>query len=201
MRRLAVSIFTLLLSVAGFAQTKSFEFYYIAHDRTTPVNDLCEILEDAYNTADRYDDCAVIFYLPNFDEPITVKINLDGDNRQDFKNIISELRLKPAHEIYADVDYANIVDLINQYDFIDSEGNPTYTSATFYWYINPDFWQFLYNEELIASLYFNMEFDRYPGYVSTQIWHASGDGLQVDKKYPFGTKNLCKDMNFMLYQY
>ena len=94
-----------------------------------------------------------------------------------------------------------IVEIINQNDFLDAEGNPTYTSVTFYWYINPDFWQFLYNEELIASLYFNLELNRYQNYVSTQIWHAAGDGLTVDAKYPFGTKNICKDMNFMLFQY
>ncbi len=189
------------MSFISFAQTQSFEFYYIAHDRSTPVSDLCEILEEAYNTADRYEDCAVIFYFPNFDEPIIVKMNLPGDNRQDFKNIISELRIKPAHEIYADVDYVSIMDLINQHDFIDEGGNPVYTSAVFYWYINPNFWLFNFNEALIASLYFNLEFDRYPAYVSTQIWHAAGDGLEVDPLYPFGTKNLCKDMDFMLYQY
>lgn len=201
MRKLIFAALLLSLPVIGFAQTQSLEFYYIAHDRTTPVSDLCKILEEAYSNADRYEDCATIFYFPNYDEPIIVKMNLPGDNRQDFKDIISELRLKPAHEIYAEVDYTRIVEIINQNDFLDAEGNPTYTSVTFYWYINPDFWQFLYNEELIASLYFNLELNRYQNYVSTQIWHAAGDGLTVDAKYPFGTKNICKDMNFMLFQY
>lgn len=191
----------MLCSLAAFAQSQSFEFYYIAHDRSTPVNDLCDRLEEFFETADQYDDCAVIFYLPNYDEPLIVKVNLEGDNRNDFKNLISELRLKSFHEIYADVDCANIMDLINKHDFIDEEGNPKYTSVTFNWYVNPDFWQFLYNEELIASLYFNLDLNKYKGYVTTQIWHAQGDGLKVDPKYPFGSKNLCKDMNFILYQY
>ena len=201
MRRLAYILLMLALPVMGYAQSKSLEFYYIAHDRTTPVSDLCQRLESVYETALSYDDFAVIFYLPNYDEPMVVKMNLDGDNRDDFKNLISELRIKTSHEIYADIDYATIIDLINQHDFIDSEGNATYTSVLFCWYVNPDFWQFQYNEKLIASLYFNLELEKYQGYVTTQVWHAQGDGINVNKRYPFGTKNLCRSMNFMLQQY
>lgn len=200
MKRL-ILIFFLLMSLAGSAQDSSFEFYYIAHDRSTPVNDLCKRLEAIYETARSYDDFSVIFYLPNYDDPLVVKMNLEGDNRDDFKKIISELRLKSAHEIYADIDYATIVDLINRNDFIDNEGNHKFSSVLFCWYVNPDFWKFQYNEKLIASLYFNLELDKYKGYVTTQVWHAAGDGLVVDKKYPFGTKNICADMNFMLQEY
>lgn len=191
----------MVVPLAASAQSQSLEFYYIAHDRTTPVADLCDRLEEIYETALSYEDFAVIFYMPNFDEPIIVKINLPGDNRDDFSKIISELRLKPAHEIFADIDYAKIIDLVNTYDFIDDSGSPTYTSVLFCWYVNPDFWQFKYNEELIASLYFNLELERYSGYVETQIWHAQGDGLEVDRRYPFGKKNLCRGMNFLLQQY
>ena len=139
MRRLAyILLFLLALPVMGYAQSQSFEFYYIAHDRTTPVGDLCMRLESVYETALSYDDFAVIFYLPNYDEPMVVKMNLPGDNRDEFKNLISELRLKSAHEIYADIDYPTIVDLINTHDFIDEDGNPTYSSVLFCWYVNPD---------------------------------------------------------------
>lgn len=201
MKKLFVIILTVLMSVSVLAQKQSLEFYYIAHDRTTPVADLCNRLEQVYETALSYEDYAVIFYLPNYDAPITVKLNLPGDNRDDFKNIISELRLKPSHEIFADVDYDNIINIINKHDFIDENGEPTYSSVLFCWYVNPDFWQFNYNEELIATLYFNLELDKYIGYVETQILHSSNDGLTVDDKYPFGTKNLCKNMGFMLLPY
>ena len=201
MRKVAIGVLTLLLSLSGFAQNKSLDFYYIEHNRSTPVADLCDILQEVYDDADRYDDMAVIFYMPNYDDPLIVKMNLDGDNRQDFKDIISELRLKPAHEVYVDIDHDNILNLINEHDFIDVDGKPTYSSVTFCWYINPEFWQFGFNEELIASLYFILELDRFAGYVRTQIWHAKGDGIKVDGEQPFGPKNLCRDMYFMLYQY
>ena len=202
MKRILYTLFLMLLPLVGVAQTKSLEFYYIAHDRTTPVGDLCQRLEEVYETALSYDDFGVIFYLPNsYADPIVVKVNLDGDNRDDFKNIISELRLKSSHEIYADVDHEHILNLMNEHDFIDEQGNPTYSSVLFCWYVNPDFWRFQYNEKLIASLYFNLELDRFQGYVTTEVWHAAGDGLQVDRRYPFGTKNLCRTMDFMLQQY
>lgn len=201
MRKLLYTVLFLTASLAGFAQTQTLEFYYIAHDRTTPVNDLCSRLESVYETAMSYEDFAVIFYLPNYNEPKIVKMNLPGDNRDEFKTIISELRLKSAHEIYADVDYNTIMDLFNQHDFIDESGNPKFLSVLFLWYVNPDFWQFKYNEKLIASLYFNLELDKYKNYVTTQVWHADGDGLVVDDQHPFGTKNLCSDMMFMLQQY
>lgn len=200
MKRL-LYILLLMMPLMASAQNKSLEFYYIAHDRSTPVNELCDRLEQVYYTAMSYDDFAVIFYLPNYDEPVIVKMNLPGDNRDDFKKIISELRLKAAHEIYPDLDYKNITELINNHDFIDDEGNPRYTSVLFCWYVNPDFWLFKYNERLIASMYFNMELNKYKGYVTTQVLHASGDGLVVDEKYPFGSKNLCADMDFMLMEY
>ena len=141
-------MFVSFVSTAQNHPQQSFEFYYIAHDRTTPVNDLCARLESVYELALELPDMAVIFYLPNCgeqNEPLVVKINLEGDNRNDFKTIISELRLKSAHDIYADIDYACIVDLINQHDFITETGAPVYSSVTFYWYVNPDFWQFQYN--------------------------------------------------------
>lgn len=201
MKRLIYLFALLLIPLSASAQKQSFEFYYIAHDRSTPVSELCDRLEMVYETAMSYEDYAVIFYFPNYDQPIIVKMNLPGDNRDDFKTIISELRVKPVHEIFADVDYNNIVDLVNTHDFIDAEGNHTYASALFCWYVNPDFWQFNYNEELIAKLYFNLELDKYKGYVDTQIWHSTGDGLSVNMSHPFGTKNLCRNMGFMLLQY
>lgn len=201
MKRIFIILVLMLLPLFASAQTKSLEFYYIAHDRTTIVSELCSRLEQVYEAALSYDDYAVIFYLPNFDKPITVKVNLPGDNRNDFSEIISELRIKSSHEAYPEVDYETIINLINENDFIDQEGNPTYTSFLFCWYVTPEFWRFNYNEELIASVYFTCEFDKYPGYVENQVWHAADDGLVLNSRLPFGSKNLCAGMNFMLQQY
>ena len=201
MKKLVYLSVLLLIALSAGAQTQSFEFYYIAHDRTTPVSELCDRLELVYETAMSYDDYAVIFYFPNSVQPIIVKMNLPGDNRADFKTILYELRTKSMHEIEVDVDYNNIMNLVNTHDFVDADGNPMFSSALFCWYVNPSFWLYKYNEELIARLYFNLELDKYKGYVDTQIWHSKDDGMSVDSAYPFGRKNLCRNMGFMLLQY
>lgn len=218
MKRVFALILMLLPYVAS-AQEQSLEFYYIAHDRTTPVNDLCDRLEFIHETAMSFEDRATIFYMPaykevGFDEegypvfePLVVKVNLPGDNRDDFKKIISELRVKMAHESYIDVDIKTITDLFNQeaYDFINEDGEPKFSSVTFCWYVTPEFWLFKYNETLIANLYFTLDMNPYhkSGYMTTEIWHAKGDGIEkyVDRSKPFGSKNLCRDMLFILRQY
>lgn len=204
MKRLIGLLFMLLPFVAS-AQDQSLEFFYIAHDRTTPVNDLCDRLEYVYETALSYEDQAVIFYLPNYDQPIVVTVNLPGDNRDDFKKIISELRVKPSHEAYIDVDIETITNILNTHDFITDDGEARFTSVNFCWYVNPDFWVFQYNESLIANIYFTFDMNQYhkSGYMTTEIWHAEGDGLEerIDRRRPFGSKNLCSSMLFILQQY
>lgn len=201
MRRLLTAIVVSVISLECFSQTSSFEFYYIAHDRSTPVNELCDILDDVYKMARRYNDKSVVFYLPNYDEPMVVRMNLPGDNRKDFEQLLGELRMKDAHEINATKDYETIVNIINEHDFIDDNGVRKYTSVEFSWYVNPTFWNFKYNEMLIAALYFNLDLDRYQDYVRFQIWHDGEDGLVVDEKEPFGPKNLVGDMPFQLLPY
>ena len=201
MKRLSILLLMVVISFTAFAQKQDFEFYYISHDRTTPVDILCDRLEYVYENALSDESCAVIFYFPNYDEHIEVRINLEDDNRDDFNLIMQELREKNAHENYAYHDYEAIVNLINKYDFIDEDGNYQYSSVLFCWYVTPYFWNWECNEKLIAKLYFTLELDKYKDNVSTEIWHARDDGLQVDRHKPFGNKNLCRQMNFVLMPY
>ena len=62
MKKFFFIIFTVLMSFMASAQSKSLEFYYIAHDRTTPVAALCDRLEEVYQMSLTYEDYAVIFY-------------------------------------------------------------------------------------------------------------------------------------------
>lgn len=201
MKRLSILLLMMITSFTAFAQSQDFEFYYISHDRTTPVDDLCDRLEYIYENALGDESYAVIFYLPNYDEHIEVRINMEDDNRDDFNILVRELREKDAHENYAYHDYESIMKLINKYDFIDEDGNRQYSSVLFCWYVTPYFWDWGCNESLIARLYFTLELDKYRDNVSTQIWHARDDGLKVDERNPFGNKNLCRQMGFVLMPY
>ena len=140
MKKFLLIILALLISLPAISQKRSFQFFYIAHDRGTPVSDLCKRLRAAYETAIYDNEYAQIFYLPNYDNPLTVIVNLPGDNRDDFDTMLAELRMKSYHEIYSDLDYENIINLMNKYDFIDDYGNHNYSMVDFCWYVNPDFW-------------------------------------------------------------
>lgn len=203
MKRLILSFLTGLLAFGAMAQTKSLEFFYIAHDRSTPVSVLSKRLKDVYQNAIYDEEMATIFYFPNADNPIVVRINLPDDNRSRFEEILAELRTKPHHDIYADMDFKHILNLFNKYDFVDENGQQNYSSVLLCWYVNPEFWMLKYHEQLIASLHFNLELEKYQNFVSTEIWHGEGDGIEqyVDFEHPFGSKNLCPGLPFMLLQY
>lgn len=200
-------VLTLVLSLFGaviFAQelNKKLNFIYIAHDHSTPVDKLCDRLSDLYQTAKYEKDIAVIFYLPNSDEPKVVKMNLPGENPDDFPDILGELIQKSSHEVFPEVDIEKIPSIFNETDFVDAFGNPQFASFNITYYINPTFWMLGYNESIIAKLYFTLELDKLPkSYFKMQIWHSKDDGLIVDEKQPFGTKNLCSGFNFLLLGY
>lgn len=204
MRRI-VSLILMLMPLQGFAQIQSLEFYYIAHDRPTPVNDLCERLEYTYNNSLDDESVAVIFYLPNGDKPLVVKVNLPGDNRGDFEKIISELRVEMSHEIYVYKDIEVITDLFNTYDIVTDNGEQIFSSVLFSWYVNEEFWMLDYNKSLFANLYFILELEKYrkDGYVSIEFWHAKDDGLEsrINQQDPFGPKGLCGDLRLQLFNY
>lgn len=187
----------LILPLAASAQEKTFEFYYISHDYSTNVNEICSMLEEKYQMAIEFSDCSQVFYLPDRENPKIVKMNLPGDNRRDFDALISELRGKYAHETYVYVDIEKIIEIINDADIIDEEGTPLYQSANFTWFVNPTFWDLNYNESLISSLYFILDLADYKDYVTFDIWNASDERIDVGRK-PFGTKNLMGDVPFHL---
>lgn len=180
----------LMLPVLASAQEKTLEFYYIAHDYSTKVNDVCSMLEEKYEMALEFEDCAMIFYLPNKENPIVVKMNLEGDNRDEFSNLLAELRGRYAHDSYSYVDLQAITDIFNQHDILDESGMPAYRSVLMTWYINSSFWSLNYNETLIASLYFILELDKYSDYVTIDIWNASDERINFNRERPFGNKNL-----------
>lgn len=180
----------LMLPVLASAQEKTLEFYYIAHDYSTKVNDVCSMLEEKYEMALEFEDCAMIFYLPNKENPIVVKMNLEGDNRDEFSNLLAELRGRYAHDSYSYVDLQAITDIFNQHDILDESSMPAYRSVLMTWYINPSFWSLNYNETLIASLYFILELDKYSDYVTIDIWNASDERINFNRERPFGNKNL-----------
>lgn len=187
-------LFWIFIPTLSIAQNNTLAFYYISQDFSTPIEKICEVLEDEYRTAISYDDYKVVFYLPNYDQPLIVKINTEDDNRSDFETLITEIRSKYTHDTSPYTDISNIVDIFDKNDFASDDLDMVRMN----WYVNPTFWTMQYNESLIASLYFILELDKYEDKVSIDIWHSSDDGLKINRRNPFGSKNLPGNWQFEL---
>lgn len=189
-------LFCLIMPLLASGQDRTLEFYYISHDYSTKIGDVCSMLEEKYEMAIEFSDCAMIFYLPDRDNPKVVRMNVEGDNRSEFEDLLSELRGRYAHEAYAYVDLDKITEIFNDVEIIDNEGNLHYQSIRMSWLINPSFWAMNCNETLISSLYFILDFEKYKDYVTIDIWNASDEKIDVNRNSPFGTKNLMGDYPF-----
>ncbi len=181
----------LALPLMASAQYRTLEFFYIAHDYSTRVDAICDMLEEKYESALEFDDMSLIFYLPNGEQPKVFKMNVPGDNRQTFDEFIGELRSNYSHDyscLY--IDKPNIIELFNETDFVNDSGQMNFSAVNINWYVNSEFWEMNYNESLIASLYFVLDLERHRDSVIFEIWNTGDDAINVNNEKPFGNKNL-----------
>ncbi len=204
MKRICLLLVSLLLGTAPtLGQEKSEQdlaFIYIAHDEYTAVQSLIERLKEAFADAINYPESrAVIFYLANAENPIVVQVNTKNDNQQEFDRIVDELQTKRSHNVEPVVDCAKIQEIFNADDLIDDEGKGLYRSVEWTYYVNSTFWALMYNESVIASLFFIMDMEEMieSGYLRVNIMHGADDTLPYNEESPFGPKALCASKKFL----
>ncbi len=203
MKKLVVFLFGIFAAVSAFAQdnsAKDLTFIYIAHDENTPTQTLISRLQANYEDAKYYPDSyATIFYLTNGDNPIIVKMNVEGENPKDFDKLIEDLQAKRAHDVSPETDREKIMELFDEIDLLDAEGNNAFNSVQWNYYVNSTFWLLNNNEHVIASLFWIMDMEPMvkSGYLQVNILHGEIDPLPVDEKLPFGSKALCRAMPFI----
>jgi hypothetical protein len=177
---------------------QTLEFYYIAHDRTSPVGKICDFIKERQKEATYYKDLAMIFYMANGDAPMIVRMNLPGDNREDFQDIINALQQQMSHDINPRDDVRLISQLFNDVDFAYDDRNPRFRSFQWVSFITPLFWQMQYNEDVIAALYFILELDTLPeDYLTMDIYYDSKESLEYNSEIPFGLKDMCGPCNIL----
>ena len=204
MKRICLLLVSLLLGTAPtLGQEKSEQdlaFIYIAHDEYTAVQSLIERLKEAFADAINYPESrAVIFYLANAENPIVVQVNTKNDNQQEFDRIVDELQTKRPHNVEPVVDCAKIQEIFNADDLIDDEGKGLYRSVEWTYCVNSTFWALMYNESVIASLFFIMDMEEMieSGYLRVNIMHGADDTLPYNEESPFGPKALCASKKFL----
>ena len=139
------------------------------------------------------------------ESPIIVKINMPGDNYKDFDRLVSAIQRQPANLVLASYDVERIHKLFDENDLIDENGKGIYRSVDWLYYINPSFWSMKNNEFVIARLYFTMEMDKLmaqDNYLTLNIYCTDGNKmLHIDKKTPFGSKDLCRSFKLAVLPY
>lgn len=177
--------------------SRIFQFVYITFDESTETQKLINRLNSLYNNAMDYPELySTIFYLPNGQRPIVVKINLPGDNYKDFDKIVSVIQQQTSNIVIGDYDVTAIHDILAENDIIDENGRRVYRSVDWLYYICPSFWTMKNNEFVIARLFFTLEMEKLiamKGYFSLSILcNDVKKSLRIDPSEPFGSKAICR---------
>ena len=188
-------------------QYKSFSLVYIDHEAADAVDVISQRLRDMKDDADQYNN-SYIFYLANGEQPIIVKYNMGEDATEDFNNLLGELNNAIFHSVDPNTDMKNLMDLFNQYDFVDEKGNPKYYSTIMDFYVGADFWTLGYNESILANLYFLLDVptlkvngDAVGKEFLFRVNASKGNYPKYEEGKPFGEKNLAGVNSVIIMQY
>lgn len=197
MKKLLIAIL-MSLSVAVTAQNarqNTLKFIYVYHNSDTPVSELCKTLNDAFADA-RNHQIPTVIYLSYLDRPYVATAGMGEADVEAFGNIISELQEERYHPVDPQSDLENLVEIFNNHDFMSENGRPRFTSMNWSFFVNQDYWNAGYNEQIIAKLYYILELASLPdGYLRFQVYYSGEEEFVYDKDAPFGVKDLCPELN------
>jgi hypothetical protein len=171
-------------------------FVYIDHETSTPVNQLCKRIRTLRDDAIEVED-ALIVYLSDGRQSLFSFTNLKDRNNENrdtneaFVNIIAALQDANSHDIIAREDRKNILNLFDEYNFIDEQGHLLFNSVTMDFYVGPDYWNLGNHEKVIAHLFVDFDassFDKTK--LAINIFKPKGVELKYPKGMPFGDNNI-----------
>ena len=212
MNKIIVSLATIIASTFVL-QARTLRVVYIAHDVNTPVEQLVQKLESYYeDLEDEADDPEsvdqTIIYLSSGSNPVVVNMKSGNRDEANFERVVSELYERNYHDVDTETDMSRMLDLIDNNDFLTTDGKLNVSSLKFEFYVTPTFWDMKQNEQLIASLFYILGINNYydqssPLYdrgVTYKVFFPSIDEMRKcvgDKEQPFGDNNVS-GINTML---
>lgn len=191
MKRIISLISFLFLALPGavsLAQTKSLEFYYIAHDHyETRISSVLSVVHDnASNDPDR----TVVFYLANGYKPL-IHLVSRGD-QDDYLAFVEELNSRTSHPVMPNIDRDEILDVLSGKKLLNTEGFKSYNKVTFNFFVTPGFVSMDYGDTLIGGLFWAMDLDELPlNVLQINVFHSPEEQLTEDRL--FGRKKLTGD--------
>lgn len=196
MRYLLVSILMLfsLIVNAQDARQNTLKLIYIYHTPNTPVAELCVSLSNAFNDARNY-GIPTIFYLASMDNPYIALAGMGETAVEEYEIIINRLQERRFHSIDPHSDVERLIEMFNDCDFLADTGRPKYNSMIWSFYVNQDYWDANYNEQIIAKLYYALELGKLPSdYLHFQVYYSGTDEFHYDTESPLGDKIYCPEL-------
>ena len=171
-------------------------FIYIDHEPTTPVNKLCERMRTLRDDAIEIDD-ALIIYLADGKQSLLSFTNLkdiygaNRDTNDAFISIIAALQDANSHDVIASEDRKNILNLFDEYNFINETGQFKFNSVTMDFYIGSEFWALGNNEKIIAHLFVDFDVSNLSKNLFVfNVFKPKGVNLNYPEGKPFGDNNI-----------
>lgn len=173
----------------AMSKNQTFKFIYVAFDEGMNRDELSKSLKRHY---EGLGDEPAVFYYASSGRPIVVKCNMEGDNRNDFENII--LRNINNNNAGASVwdpqsDREKILSIFNQANCMDSLGKSNYEKIEFEFHVGSSFWKKGCNESLIAALFFELNVAQHLK-DGTMGFHVYYHAYEKYKGKPYGELNL-----------
>ncbi len=130
---------------------------YIDHETSTPVTRLIERLRRLRDDAIEIED-ALIVYLADGSTPLVSLTNLpdatgrDRNKKEALYTIFDALQNVNSHNIIEREDRSHLLQLFDEFNFVDDNENLRFKTVTVDFYIGPSFWALGY-EKIISHLY------------------------------------------------
>ena len=194
-------LFSVILSLFVFhAQAQDYSktnlhVIYIDHETSTPVTQLCERIRTLRNDAIEIDD-ALIVYLADGRTPHISLTTLpeatdQGRNKPEaLYEIFEALQNTNSHSVVAREDRRRLLQLFDEFNFVDDQGTLRFNRVTIDFYVGPSFWA-LGCEKLISHLFVALGVAQQPrDRFAFNIFKPKGSDLGFPKGKPFGDQNV-----------
>lgn len=177
-------------------ENHNIKIIFIDHEPSLRVSDVITQLREIRTQA-LENDHAVIFYMPNNQEPYISMTNVgDKDDARATDDAFGDLCYalnQPSHNKDAYFDRKRFVDLFSEFNIIQPDGTIGFRNVRVEFWLTDEFWQLGYNESILAPIYFALDV---PKLIEQEFVFDAFLEIQtlkkINQKYPFGPKNLSQ---------
>lgn len=174
-----------------------FLFAYVTHYADVRLEKIDSLyLNDMFKTVTEIGGRAII-YISNGEEPIIAKIGFEhGQEKQEYDKIIEATR-ELYHTVNYEYDLNRLIELFNEYNFVDSNGKILYSRAVLNFFVSSEFWNSHGHTGFLAPLAFCLNMNQFDDRFERNYLFDSDDYERLSESdrdkhniYKMGEENL-----------